>query len=233
MAIDLDQPRLQVIAALERAMRGSAARRRDLLGVKGAALERATAANRTLTTSPTSPALERYTGVLYDALDPATLRGLERRRLDRTVLVLSGLWGLVAPCDPLPDHRLKMGASLPGTGRLATWWREPLTDALARRARGRTVWNLLPNEHDAAWRPDLVDARAMVRVRFLDRRPDGSTVAVSHWNKFLKGALVRELVAHPGTTPDDLAGWAHPCGYRLVPALTERHGIEVHLSLVR
>ena len=62
--------------------------------------------------------------------------------------------------------------------------------------------------------------------------PDGALTAVSHWNKFLKGALVRFLLAHPAAGPEDLEGWEHPAGFRLEAALTETHGDLTVLSLV-
>ncbi len=232
MAVDLDAERAEVRAALAAAMRSGEAERSRLLGVKGDALRAATAANRELSTAPTSPAIERYDGVLYRALDAPGLPTEGRRRLASSVLVFSGLWGLVAPRDPIPDYKLKMGASLKATGRLSTWWRDPITEALARRARGRTVWNLLPNEHDAAWDAARVDCRAVLSVRFLDERPDGSLVAVSHWNKHLKGALVRYLLEHPHAGPAELARWEHPAGYRLDPERTETHGATTLLTFV-
>jgi cytoplasmic iron level regulating protein YaaA (DUF328/UPF0246 family) len=233
MAVDLDDQRLQLIEELQAAMRGAAAARGRLLGVKGDALAAATEANLAVRTSPTAPAIERYTGVLYGELDAASLPPAARRRLPRSVLVLSGLWGLVAPGDDIPDYKLKMGANLGPTGRLASWWREPLTEALAQIARGRVVWNLLPAEHDAAWRPGDVHMRAHRTVRFLERRPDGSLRAVSHWNKLLKGALVRFLLEHPHAGLDDLADWQHPLGYRLALELTEQVGAATALSFVQ
>ena len=44
-----------------------------LLGVKGPALEKARAENAALRTTPTLPAIERYTGVMYDAIEHRTL----------------------------------------------------------------------------------------------------------------------------------------------------------------
>lgn len=233
MAIDLDERRREVLESLEAAMAKDDAARSKLLGVKGEALAAATAANSTLTTSPTLRAIDRYSGVLYGALEPDTLGTLQRRRLDASVLIVSGLWGLVAPRDPIPDYKLKMGASLPGTGTLSTWWRDAVTDALSRRGAGRRVWNLLPNEHDAAWRPADVPSQVRYSVRFLDRRDDGSLVAVSHWNKFLKGALVRFLLEFPDAGPAELAEWEHPSGYRLDPGRTEEDRGTTRLSFVR
>ena len=176
------------------------------------------------------PAIERYTGVLYDALDHRSLSVVHRRRLDASLVIFSGLWGLVMPGDPIPDYKLKMGAALAPMGKLSTWWREPLSARLTQLAAGRHVWNLLPNEHAAAWdpAPDL----EQWSVRFLERR-NGKLATVSHDNKSLKGALVRFLLANPTAAPDDLAGWKHPAGYRLAKKLTEQRGSVTLLSLVK
>jgi hypothetical protein len=165
----------------------------------------------TLLHAPTMPAIERYTGVLYKELDWASLPAPARRRGRSTLLTFSGLWGAVAPADPIPHDKLKMSASVPGLGKLSTWWRPRLTAELAVALRGRVVWDLLPLEHAAAWTPAEVPYRRRLTVRFLDRQ--GRTV--SHWNKLLKGALVRRLLLDPVTDPLDLAGWRHPLGYRV------------------
>lgn len=102
MAIDLDADRERVLRALATAMRRSEAERGRLLGVKGEALAGATAANRNVREAPTMPAIERYTGVLYDAIDPRSMSAMHRRRLDASVVIVSGLWGLVTPRDPIP-----------------------------------------------------------------------------------------------------------------------------------
>ena len=62
---------------------------------------------------------------------------------------------------------------------------------------------------------------------------DGELVAVSHWNKFLKGGLVRFLLANPHAGPEDLAAWDHPSGYRLDPSLTEAHDGVTVMAMVQ
>lgn len=160
---------------------------------------------------PTRPAIERYSGVLYRQLDVATLSAEHRRRLYRNVVIISGLWGAVAPRDPIPDYRFKMGARCEPLGRMSSWWRPHLTEALKPRVRGAVVWDLLPVEHSAAVDWDRLTPSRRVTIRFLDSR--GNTV--SHWNKLLKGSIVRWLSETGATDPGALADFHHPQGYRL------------------
>lgn len=173
-------------------------------------LRAAKAAGATPRRAGTLPAMQRYTGVLYQELAWSTLPAAARRRGNEQLRIVSGLWGLVAPTDPLPPYRLKMSASLDGLGRLSTWWKPRLAPVLAELTDGRVVWDLLPNEHEAAmlWGPTTPARR--VTIRFLDA--EGKTV--SHWNKLLKGSLVRWLLTERPAGPDALDSFRHPLGYR-------------------
>ena len=240
----LDGARATVMDALVAAMAEPEANRAKLLGVKGEALAAATDANRRVHTAGTRPAIERYTGVLYDALDAATLPDQDRRRLRRQVVIFSGLFGASRPGDRMPDYKLKMGASLTGLGPLATWWRRPLTEALAPEVSRRVVWNLLPIEHDSAWAPPAPGSAetgapgAVLSVRFLDEKPrrrgeDRTFTTVNHWNKLLKGALVRHVMATGADEPDALRSFEHPQGYRYDPSLTEQAKGRTIVMMVR
>ena len=66
---DLAVHRRKVIAALVDAMAGPVEARSQILGVGAAKADEAAAANRSVDSAPTLPAIQRYTGVLYDALD--------------------------------------------------------------------------------------------------------------------------------------------------------------------
>jgi cytoplasmic iron level regulating protein YaaA (DUF328/UPF0246 family) len=159
---------------------------------------------------PTLPAMERYTGVLYRELDWASLGVAARRRGAGQVRIVSGLWGLVAPDDPIPAYRLKMSARLDDLGRLSTWWRPRLAPVLADRTEGAVVWDLLPQEHEAAMDWAACSPSQRVAVRFVDA--EGRTV--SHWNKLLKGSLVRWILQEQPEGPLELADFEHPLGYR-------------------
>ena len=215
----LDRPRRAVVTALREALRDDPAK---LLGVKGDALAAAVRADRAVLRSPTMPAIERYTGVLYDELDASSLPAAARRHLADQVVIFSGLWGALGALDPIPDYKLKMGATLPRTGRLAAFWRPHLDRALEPELEDRVVWDLLPNEHAAAWSGGG-PTTARLTVRFLDDVERGGRrelVVVSHWNKLLKGALVRHLLATGLDDPAGLASFDHPLGYGYRPELT-------------
>ncbi len=188
------EERRQAVASALGAAHGGDAR---LLGLKeGDLLVRARDANTSVIGAPTLPAWERYTGVVWDHLDPASLDPAARRR----VTVVSGLLGVVTGDDPVPDYRLKMSVSLPGVGKLSTFWRADVSAAIARAGRRRTVIDLLPNEHRAAldtarlagrgWRVELVDPSG---------KPGG------HFAKAAKGALARALLTDGS---DALATWS-------------------------
>lgn len=195
----LGPARRTVAAALRRAGGGDA----KLLGVQGAALDRARAANRAVIGAPTLPAWQRYTGVVWDHLDVAGLDRRARTRAAKAIVVVSGLAGLVALDDPLPDHRLKLSVRLGALGRVDAFWREELSAALNDHLARRTVVDLLPGEHAAAWTPDPARYR-LLRVRFVEA---GGRVG-GHTAKAAKGLLARALV-ESGDADAVLGGWRH------------------------
>jgi cytoplasmic iron level regulating protein YaaA (DUF328/UPF0246 family) len=150
-------------------------------------------------------AAERYTGVVWDHLDLSTLAPEHRTRASASIAVVSGLLGVVGVDDRIPDYRLKMGASLPPMGKLSTWWRPAVSEAINTWARRRFVIDLLPNEHRAAWVPDGVRG---VTVSFVERDGTSTGRVVGHDAKAAKGRLARHLLTS-GAHPDDaLASWS-------------------------
>ncbi len=202
----------------DRAKVRKALRRRDFqattqLGVGPAYVKAAMADNRAVGTAATLPALRRYTGVLYDALDYPGRSAALRRRLDRDVVIVSGLWGIVRGDDPVPAYKLPIGATVPTIGKLATWWRPRLTPVLAEHVAGAVVWNLLPGAYAAA--VGRLDTAAAVWTVRVTRDVGGTRSVVGHDNKAVKGALARTLVAEAVAAPNGLDGWTGPAGYRV------------------
>jgi len=154
------------------------------------------ARNAALWTSGTLPALERYTGVLYDALDVRSLTRARRVRADARLAVGSALFGLVRAADPIPAYRLSAGSALPGLPTLRALWRPVLSPVLA--AAPGLVVDLRSGSYAA-----LAPVPGAVTVQVLSERPDGMRAVVSHFNKAHKGRLAR-LLATTTAEPDDV-----------------------------
>ncbi|GIJ22511.1 peroxide stress protein YaaA [Micromonospora lutea] len=153
--------------------------------------------NARLRQAATAPASRIYTGVLYEALDLASLPTAARRAASRQVLVSSGLWGAVRLTDRIPPYRCPIGARLPGIGALPALWRQELGAALTEAAGRGPVLDLRSGAYAAVWTPRGELAERTVTVRVLhEREVDGVPVrsVVSHFNKATKGRLVRDLL---------------------------------------
>ena len=157
-------------------------------------------ANTVLRTGPALPALARYTGVLFDALDAPGMSAAERARADARLLVTSALFGVLRATDRVPAYRLSAGSHLPGLGSVAGYWRPALTPLLA--ALDEPVVDLRSGAYAAfAALPEAIT------VRVVTERPDGSRAVVSHFNKATKGRLAR-LLAVTRAEVHDAAGVA-------------------------
>jgi cytoplasmic iron level regulating protein YaaA (DUF328/UPF0246 family) len=152
--------------------------------------------NARLREAAAMPAGRLYTGVLYDALELATLGPAARRQARRSILVFSGLWGAVRIGDRIPPYRCPVGARLPGLGGLGAYWRRAMATAVAEAAGGGPVLDLRSGAYGAMWQPAGGLAERTVTVRVLHERSVGGAVTrsvVSHFNKATKGRLLRDL----------------------------------------
>ncbi|MFE9691810.1 peroxide stress protein YaaA [Micromonospora sp. NPDC005806] len=153
--------------------------------------------NARLREAATAPAGRIYTGVLYEALDLASLPPAAERLARRSLLISSSLWGAVRLTDRIPPYRCPVGAKLPGIGALSAYWRRALAPAMATAAGTGPVLDLRSGAYAATWAPRGPVAGRTVTVRVLhERTVDGvpTRSVVSHFNKATKGRLVRDLL---------------------------------------
>ncbi|MDA1257617.1 MAG: peroxide stress protein YaaA [Chloroflexi bacterium] len=199
---------------------------KNLLGVKGPALEKAMAENAKLESASTTSAIERYTGVMYDAIDYPSMDADSRHAFDRSVVIMSGLFGMVRPSDMIPAYKLKMSGTLLRHRTCASVWKPLISKALAGEIDSDVVWDLLPNEHSAAWDSSAASYGTRFTVKFLERSKDGRLKTVSHFSKLLKGSLVRHLSVNidaagaADTGLNLVAAFSHPEGFKFHPELT-------------
>jgi hypothetical protein len=156
------------------------------------------ARNAALWSSPTLPALERYTGVLYDALDVGGFTKAQLATAKRRLAVASALFGVVRGTDRIPAYRLSGGTSLPSLGTLRSLWRPALEPVLAEREG--LVLDLRSGAYAA-----LARIPGGVTVRVVTGDPAGRRKTVSHHNKAYKGKLAAVL-ATLGREPSTVEG---------------------------
>lgn len=165
-------------------------------------------ANQQLLTSPTTLAILRYTGVLYDALSAGTLPNEALQRL----AIGSALFGVVRAGDLIPHYRLSGGTKLPTrssstTPTLKSRWGGLITEVLS------SADDLVVDLRSGTYQ-QLGRLKTAITVRVESVQPDGSRKVVSHFNKHYKGELARVLALseQDPTSIDEIAAIAHAAG---------------------
>jgi uncharacterized protein len=171
---------------------------------------RAAADNAAVRTAPTMPAVDRYTGVLFDALDASSLAPAARRWVEDHVVIQSALFGFVRASDLIPAYKVSEHTRLPGE-RMRDLW----------STAGAAIEGFALDLRSKAYAA-LAPVTGAVPVEIVS--PEGK--ALNHWNKAGKGALVRAL-ALAGTqadTADALVSWAASAD---VPLTQGEHGLRL------
>jgi len=214
--------RESLVKSLSRLSSGRPARALEALGLSAGQTEELIR-NQTLASAPAAPAADVYSGVLYEALDLPGLRAHEPeayRRAQESVLVFSGLWGVVRPQDRIPYYRCSASANLPRLGPVTAVWRKALSGPLTELLGEQLVVDLRSTGYTGMWRPAGPAAARTVTIRVVHERMIGGELkrsVVSHWNKATKGRLVRSVLVAgvEPKTPEEFADALRDLGFRV------------------
>ncbi len=142
---------------------------------------------RELLTAPTMPAVERYAGTLFDALDYQSLSAEGKERAKERLFIQSALFGLLPATEQIPYYRLSASSQLPGIDLKRHWtkahvavWPRMVGPILDLRSKSYAALNPIPE-------------REHYTVEVLD---EDSGKALNHFNKKAKGAFVRAALEH-------------------------------------
>ncbi len=169
--------------------------------------------------APTTTAARLYTGVLYAALDIATLPP----RTASNIVIISAQFGALRPGDRVPAYRREMDAA---------FWRDGLRKALDEASAGRLIVDCRSATYVAAWRPSRDVATARVQVSVVEER-NGVRRVVSHMAKKTRGEVARHLLvsgARPRAPAELLDAVAEQFACELEPP--ERAGGPFTLTVV-
>lgn len=140
-----------------------------------------------LLTAPTMPAVERYAGTLFDALDYQSLSAEGKERAKERLFIQSALFGLLPATEQIPYYRFSASSQLPGIDLKKHWtkahvavWPRMVGPILDLRSKSYAALNPIPE-------------REHYTVEVLD---EDSGKALNHFNKKAKGAFVRAALEH-------------------------------------
>lgn len=148
------------------------------------------------------PAVFTFDGDVYRGLDArGRFDARDLTEAQKTIRILSGLYGLLRPLDLMQAYRLEMGTPLvTGRGRsLYAWWGDRITDLvrsdLQESPGARVLVNLASDEYARSVDLDALDA-TVVSPRFEDQGPHGDWKVISFSAKRARGEMAAWLVRH-------------------------------------
>jgi len=172
----------------------------DLRSVYGTSSEKALGfhrQNQDIFNSPCAPAIERYTGVVYEHINWASLSEKSKIYMEQNVFIFSGLFGMLTPLTLIPDYKLKMNVL-----SLQHHWNPILTEALYNET---SIIDLLPQVHRKAYTPNK---KNVIPVDFLIINK-GKKTAAGHFGKAVKGEFIRYMAKNNIKNVDGFGGFEY------------------------
>lgn len=173
------------------------------------------------TTKNARPAIYAFNGDVYTGLDAYTVPTAKLNRLQDTLRILSGLYGLLKPLDLIQPYRLEMGTQMVVGDKknLYEFWKQQITESLNSELKdGELFINLASKEYF-----DAVDTKALrvpvITPEFKDYK-DGELRMVSFFAKKARGLMVRYIIDKNVKTLKGLKGFNYD-GYDFDPKLSK------------
>ncbi|WP_299164702.1 peroxide stress protein YaaA [uncultured Eudoraea sp.] len=154
------------------------------------------------------PAIYAFNGDVYQGLDAYSISENNLEKLQDTLRILSGLYGVLKPLDLIQPYRLEMGTQLK-IGRkknLYDFWKQSVTDFLNDELEeGELFINLASNEYFGAVDEKKLKTKVITPV-FKDWKNDKLKV-ISFFAKKARGSMVRYILDTDAKTLEDIRGF--------------------------
>lgn len=166
------------------------------------------------------PALYAFNGDVYRGIDAYTI---DTKRLDKvqdTIRIISGLYGLLKPLDLIQPYRLEMGTkmSVGKNKNLYEFWKKKVTKALNDELDDDELFlNLASSEYFKA-----IDTKVLkVPVITIDFKEfkNGEYKTIGIFAKVARGLMTRYIIDTDANTLEDIKGFNIE-NYRLSEALS-------------
>jgi hypothetical protein len=151
------------------------------------------------------PAVYAFNGDVYQGLDAYTISNDKIDKLQYTLRILSGLYGVLKPLDLMQPYRLEMGTSLAiGKNKnLYEFWKNDITAFLnAELADDELFVNLASNEYFSAVDIKKLKVPVIAPV-FKDWKNDKLKI-ISFFAKKARGSMVRYIIDNQVETLENI-----------------------------
>lgn len=154
------------------------------------------------------PAVFAFNGDVYRGLDIYSLDVKKLDKLQDTVRILSGLYGVLKPLDLIQPYRLEMGTKLP-IGKninLYEFWKKKVTQTLNDELEDNELFlNLASNEYFKAI--DVKNLKVpVINIDFKEFK-NGNYKTIGIFAKFARGLMTRYIMDTNAKTLEDIKGF--------------------------
>lgn len=171
------------------------------------------------TTENSRPAILTFSGDTYIGLDAgAKFNERDFTHAQKTLRILSGLYGVLRPLDLIQPYRLEMGSKLEtkSSKDLYGFWgseiTEKLNEDLLDSPGDSALVNLASNEYFKSVNPEEIKG-TLVTPTFLDKKEGGDYKMVSFYAKRARGSMASWIIRNRVKTTKDLKDFDED-GYR-------------------
>ena len=140
-------------------------------------------------------AIFAFNGDVYDGIDANTINTSNHEKLQNSLRILSGLYGILKPFDKIKAYRLEMGTkiSINGSKNLYDFWKENVTNSIVNEANeNEIIVNLASNEYFSVIDQSLI-SNTIVNPQFKDFK-NGKLKIISFYAKKARGLMTRFLI---------------------------------------
>jgi cytoplasmic iron level regulating protein YaaA (DUF328/UPF0246 family) len=166
-------------------------------------------------------AIYAFNGDVYDGLSARSLKPENIDYLQKHLLILSGLYGLLQPLDLMQAYRLEMGTALPlyKKKNLYDFWSDKITKTLNNQLdKNDYIINLASKEYFSVVNTKKLKATVISPV-FKDYK-NGQLKIISFFAKKARGLMTRYLAENQIENPELIKEFNHD-GYRFSESETK------------
>lgn len=153
-------------------------------------------------------AIYAFNGDVYDGIDISSISTDKHEKIQESVRILSGLYGILKPFDIIKPYRLEMGTKLSvnGSKNLYDYWSKSVTNSIIEEVSdNELIINLASNEYFSVINSKLLSNK-IISPQFKDFK-NGKLKIISFYAKKARGLMTRYLIENEIKSENDILGF--------------------------